>query len=157
MWKVCGSLRRGCLNHTLIFRGKYLKRIVDDYITYFNQEQSHQGIGQRLPDHFDLRKSNLTGGIMSKAFLVGLLHGYSRATYLNYPASFGIKPSGSIAEQGLLDCSNHLVSNSSRSYSRAWKAYFPNNNCSLASLFMEKPKVWQHSLLTPTIASGWEK
>ena len=57
--------------------------MVKEYIAYFNQEQPHQGIGQRIPDHYDQSKANPTRVITSKAFLGGLHHSYSRATHLN--------------------------------------------------------------------------
>ena len=77
-----GSVKRGCLDHTLILQGKYLQRVVKEYTAYFNQERQHQGIGQRIPDFYDQPKSNLTGRITSKAILGGLHYCYSRATYL---------------------------------------------------------------------------
>ena len=77
-----GSLRRECLDHTLILHGRHLRRVVKEYTAYFNQERPHQGIGQRIPDFYDQPKSNLTGGITSKAILSGLHHSYSRAIYM---------------------------------------------------------------------------
>ena len=48
-----GSLRRECLDHTLILHGKHLQRVVKEYTNYFNQERPHQGIGQQIPDFYD--------------------------------------------------------------------------------------------------------
>ncbi len=81
--RFMGSLRRECLDHTLILQGKHLQRVIKEYTTYFNKERPHQGIGQHIPDHYDLPKSNPTGRIVSEAFLGGLHHSYSRVTYLN--------------------------------------------------------------------------
>jgi transposase InsO family protein len=81
--RFMGSLRRECFDHTLILHGKHLQRVVKEYTAYFNQERPHQGIGQRIPDHYDRSKANPTGGITSKAFLGGLHHSYSRANHLN--------------------------------------------------------------------------
>ena len=72
------------MDHILIHDYKHLERIVKEYTAYFNQERPHQGIGQRIPDQYDLPKSKPTRGrITSKAILGGLHHSYSRATYLN--------------------------------------------------------------------------
>jgi hypothetical protein len=44
----------------------------------------HQGVGQRIPEQYDLKRSKPTRGqVRSKAILGGLHHSYSRATYLN--------------------------------------------------------------------------
>ncbi len=78
--RFMGSLRRECLDHTLIHHGQHLQRVVNEYVTYFNQERPHQGIDQRIPDHYDQPQSNQSSGrITSKAILGGLHHSYSRA------------------------------------------------------------------------------
>ncbi len=81
--RYMGSLRRECLDLTLVLYGKHLQRVLKEYTAYFNQERPHQGIGQHIPDHYDLPNSNPTGRIASKAFLGELHHSYSRVTYLN--------------------------------------------------------------------------
>ena len=78
--RYMGSLRRECLNHTLILNDRHLLRIVKEYNNYFNQERPHQGIGQQIPDHYDRPVSSPTGNISSKVFLGGLHHGYFRVT-----------------------------------------------------------------------------
>ena len=50
--RFMGSLRRECLDHTLIHQGQHLQRVVNEYIVYFNQERPHQGIDQRIPDRY---------------------------------------------------------------------------------------------------------
>ena len=81
--RFMGSLRRECLDHTLILHGKHLQRVVKEYTTYFNQERPHQGIGQHIPNFYDQTKARTIGRITSKAFLGGLHHSYSRQTFLN--------------------------------------------------------------------------
>ena len=76
--RYMGSLRRECLDHTLVFNSRQLTRVVKEYNKYFNQERPHQGIGQRIPNNHDRPVSNPTGNISSKAFLGGLHHSYSR-------------------------------------------------------------------------------
>jgi putative transposase len=77
------SLKRECLDHSLIYHDRHLRRVVNEYTVYFNQERPHQGIEQRIPDYYDQPKSNITGKITSKAYLGGLHHSYSRATPTN--------------------------------------------------------------------------
>lgn len=81
--RFMGSLRRECLDHTLVLHGRHLTRVVKEYTHDFNQERPHQGISQRIPDFYDKPKSNLTGKINSKALLGGLHHSYFRSTQLN--------------------------------------------------------------------------
>ena len=82
--RFMGSLRRECLDHVLIHDDTHLLRVAKEYTSYFNQERSHQGIGQRIPNQYDLTRSKPTRGqVTSKAILGGLHHSYSRTTYLN--------------------------------------------------------------------------
>jgi hypothetical protein len=54
------------------------------YAEYFNQERPHQGIEQRIPNHYDLPRSKPTSGrIISKAIHGGLHYSYFRTAYLN--------------------------------------------------------------------------
>ena len=76
------SLRNNCLDHFLIRDDKQLARVVKEYTVYFNEDRPHQGIGQRIPGHFDLPTAKPSGRIRSKAILGGLHHSYSRATDL---------------------------------------------------------------------------
>jgi hypothetical protein len=72
------------MDDILIHDDKHLQRVVTEYTAYFNQEQPHQRIGQRIPDQYDLSKSKpVSGRIKSKAILGGLHHSYSRTAYLN--------------------------------------------------------------------------
>jgi putative transposase len=82
--RFIGSLRRECLDQILFYDGKHVQRIIREYIAYYNRERPHQGISQRIPDHYDLPVSKPTSGcVRSKAILGGLHHSYSRTTYLN--------------------------------------------------------------------------
>jgi putative transposase len=75
--RFLGSLRRECLDYMLILGERHLRRIVSEYVTYFNEARPHQGINQRipcdppLPDHPD-------GEIVGIPVLGGLHHDYRR-------------------------------------------------------------------------------
>src|SRR5262249_10832033 len=43
------SVRQECLDYTLIFSERHLRRLLAEYITYFNQWRPHRSIGQRAP------------------------------------------------------------------------------------------------------------
>jgi transposase InsO family protein len=82
--RFMGSLRRESLDHILIHDDQHLERVITEYTSYFNQERSHQGIEQRIPDRYDQTRSKPTRGqVTSKAILGGLHHSYSRRMYLN--------------------------------------------------------------------------
>jgi putative transposase len=76
--RFMGSLKRECLDHSLILHDRHLRRVVKEYTVYFNQARPHQGIKQRIPDYYDQPKSNLRGRITFKAFLGGLHRSYTR-------------------------------------------------------------------------------
>jgi len=81
--RFMGSLRRECMDHILIHDDKHLQWVITEYTAYFNQERPHQGIGQHIPDQYDLSKSKpVSGRIPSKAILGGLHHSYFRTAYL---------------------------------------------------------------------------
>ena len=44
------SVRQECLDHLLIVQEKQLQRVLNAYVSYFNQARPHQGIVQRLPE-----------------------------------------------------------------------------------------------------------
>jgi transposase InsO family protein len=79
--RFLGSVRRECLDHFLILSERHLRRIVIDYVAYFNQMRPHQGIGQQIPACIDhLSKPEASGKpVVSIPVLGGLHHDYRRA------------------------------------------------------------------------------
>jgi len=83
--RFIGSLRRECLDHMLILHLKQLRRIVQEYIAYFNTSRPHQGLDQQIPDGvasgspWPVRKPAAGGKIVSTPVLGGLHHCYSCA------------------------------------------------------------------------------
>ena len=48
--RFLGSVRRECLDHTVILSERHLRRILGEYVeTYFNRARPHQGLSQRVP------------------------------------------------------------------------------------------------------------
>jgi transposase InsO family protein len=76
--RFMGSLKRECLDHSLVLHQRHLKRLVTEYRAYFNEERPHQGIQQRIPNRPDWLPINGSGVIRSVPFLGGLHHSYSR-------------------------------------------------------------------------------
>jgi hypothetical protein len=75
--RFMGSLKRECLDHSLVLHQMHLKRLVNEYCGYFNEERPHQGIQQHIPNRSDSLSNNRTGEVKSLAFLGGLHHSYS--------------------------------------------------------------------------------
>ena len=79
--RLMGSIRRECLDHVLILDESHLRRVLKEYVTYFNCSRPHQGINQRVPELKE--KADLNGGTLGKVIalpiLGGLHHDYRRA------------------------------------------------------------------------------
>jgi len=47
--RLLGSVRRECLDHVLVLGERHLRRVLHDYVAYFNMARPHQGLQQRTP------------------------------------------------------------------------------------------------------------
>ena len=45
--RFLGSVRRECLDHIVVLGEAHLRRVLREYVAYFNQDRPHQGIRQR--------------------------------------------------------------------------------------------------------------
>ncbi len=43
------SVRRECLDHVRVLGEAHLRRVLREYVAYFNTARPHQGIGQAIP------------------------------------------------------------------------------------------------------------
>jgi len=79
--RFLGSVRRECLDHVLVLGERHLRRVLREYVTYFNQDRPHQGLRQHIPG--DAAASPVHAGGLGnvRAFPVlgGLHHAYQRA------------------------------------------------------------------------------
>lgn len=48
--RLLGSVRRECLDHMLIMSEMHLRRVLMEYVQYFNHARPHQGINQHVPE-----------------------------------------------------------------------------------------------------------
>ena len=79
--RFLGSVRRECLDHVLVLGEGHLRRVLREYVQYFNHDRPHQGRGQLVPsvpgeaaDH-----TIATGGVRAIPVLGGLHHTYAKA------------------------------------------------------------------------------
>ncbi len=79
--RLLGSVRRDCLDHLLIVSEAHLRRVLEEYATYFNHARPHQGINQQVPQLEESQgpSGGETANIISFPILGGLHHVYQRA------------------------------------------------------------------------------
>ena len=76
-----GSVRRECLDHVLILGEGHLRRMLREYVAYFNRARPHQGLQQRVPDALEACVPRPRTGDRVRAIPMpgGLHHAYERA------------------------------------------------------------------------------
>ena len=79
--RMLGSIRRECLDYVVILSEAHLRRILKEYVRYFNRSRPHQGINQQVPERGDAAgtAANAPGRIVAFPVLGGLHHEYRRA------------------------------------------------------------------------------
>ena len=84
--RVIGTIRRECLDHVIIFNTGHLPRVLDEYVTYYNESRTHLGIDRdctvpRSIQFFD------DGEIVAMPVLGGLHHTYRRRATQSWRSS----------------------------------------------------------------------
>ena len=75
--RLMGTIRRELLDHFLIFNEPHLKRVLKEFVEYYNLWRPHQGIGQATPIKA-ASSANSSGKIVAFPVLGGLHHHYQR-------------------------------------------------------------------------------
>ncbi len=70
------SVREECLDRLLIVNEAHLRRVLREYVAYYNEARPHQGIYQRCPIPIEGGRRN--GGVKCRDVLGGILHDYHR-------------------------------------------------------------------------------
>jgi putative transposase len=68
------SARQECLDHIFIFGERHLRRVLAEYVAYFNQWRPHRSIGQRAPCAPALVTPGCQSGTVVAAPVLGGLH-----------------------------------------------------------------------------------
>ncbi len=76
--RFLGSVRRECLDHLLVLSEAHLRRVLAEYVAYFNSARPHQGLGQGIPTP-PLEATPGAGAVYAAPILGGLHHTYARA------------------------------------------------------------------------------
>jgi putative transposase len=79
--RLIGSLRRECLDHILLLSEAHLRRVLNEYVQYFNHSRPHQGLAQGVPEPGENVNEAVDTAAEVVAFPVlgGLHHAYRRA------------------------------------------------------------------------------
>jgi hypothetical protein len=70
------TVREECLDYILIFNAAHLRRVVIEFVEYYNTARPHQGIDQQTPIPQECLSN---GGIQCRNVLGGIIHDYYRA------------------------------------------------------------------------------
>ena len=74
--RVIGSIRRECTDHMIAFGERHLRRIVNEYVSYYNEGRAHMSLDGNSPV---ARRVEAIGEVTAKPYLGGLHHRYGRA------------------------------------------------------------------------------
>jgi transposase InsO family protein len=75
--RAIGSIRRDCLDHHIIFNEQHLRRVLKEYIHYYNEYRTHLGLEKDCPEPRSIERPD-SGPIQSEPMVGGLHHRYSR-------------------------------------------------------------------------------
>ncbi|MDD3642094.1 MAG: integrase core domain-containing protein [Candidatus Krumholzibacteria bacterium] len=77
--RLIGSIRRECLDHTIIIGENHLRRVLREYIRYYNESRTHLGLEKDCP-HPRVVEPPEAGPIVARPMVGGLHHRYSGKT-----------------------------------------------------------------------------
>ena len=81
-WLI-GTLKREALDSFMILNQHQLRRILNEFVAYYNQSRPHQGIEQHIPARFSQPRPQMTnkprGRVTATPVLHGLHHSYAYA------------------------------------------------------------------------------
>jgi Integrase core domain len=69
---VIGSIKRECLDHVIVLNEDHLRRVMTDYVSYYNKYRTHLGLNKDSPEGRPVQKE----GKIEKIPIVNGLHHY---------------------------------------------------------------------------------
>ena len=75
--RIIGSIRRECLDHTIIFNERHLRRVLRMYFRYYHESRTHLGLEKDCPMPRPIETPDV-GPISTEPMVGGLHHRYFR-------------------------------------------------------------------------------
>ena len=75
--RLIGSVRRDCLDHVIVLGERHLGRVLQEYVTYYNESRTHLGLEKDCPVPRAVEPPNI-GAVRKRPVLGGLHHRYFR-------------------------------------------------------------------------------
>jgi transposase InsO family protein len=76
--RLLRSVRTECLDYFLIADEPHMRRVLGEYVAYYNASRPHQGLNQRIPNEQPRSTPNTAGDVVGHPVLNGLHHDYQR-------------------------------------------------------------------------------
>ena len=76
--RLIGTIRRECLDHMIIFNKEQLRRILQEYFSYYHEARPHQSLEGNSPARREIEPPP-KGQVISQPVLCGLHHRYQPA------------------------------------------------------------------------------
>jgi putative transposase len=75
--RMMGTFRRECLHHVIVFGERHLRRVLREYVSYYNESRTHLGLDKDAPEPRAIQPRD-AGAVVSEPGLGGLHHRYWR-------------------------------------------------------------------------------
>ena len=75
--RVIGTLRRECFDHLIVLNQRHARRLLAEFLDWYNQDRVHLALAKDAPDHRATEPADL-GEVFALPRLGGLHHRYSR-------------------------------------------------------------------------------
>jgi len=73
--RVIGSIRRECLDHVIVLGARHLRRVLREYVAYYNGCRTHLSLEMDAPESRNIER---VGEVVALPLVGGLHHRYSR-------------------------------------------------------------------------------
>ncbi len=77
--RFVAGCRRDLIDHVIVVNKPHLKRLMNEYVSYYHEDRTHLGLGKETPTGRKARNVRTAGTVISMARLGGLHHRYDLA------------------------------------------------------------------------------
>jgi putative transposase len=77
--RFVGSCRRELLNHVIVLNERHLKRLMTEYVRYYQDDRTHLGLEKQTPAGRTARERSRSDQVIALSRLGGLHHRYDLA------------------------------------------------------------------------------